>query len=84
MKIVVAGGTGLLGRAITSALLDAGHDVFVASRSNPKADPIDPRAGWVRADVTDPSSLPEALRGADVVVDAVQFPNSPIENPRKG
>lgn len=84
MKIVVAGGTGLLGRAITSALLDAGHDVAVASRSNPQTDPIDVRARWVRADVTDPASLPDALRGADAVVDAVQFPNSPIENPRKG
>lgn len=84
MKVVVAGGTGLLGRSITSALLDAGHEVTVASRSNPQKDPIDSRAKWVRADVTDPSTLAGALAGADAVVDAVQFPNSPIENPKKG
>ncbi len=84
MKIVVAGGTGLLGRAISSALLDAGHEVTVASRSQDRNDPIDPRARWVRADVTDPSTLAPALAGADAIVDAVQFPNSPVENPKKG
>lgn len=84
MKVVVAGGTGLLGRAITAALLDAGHEVVVASRSNPDKRPIDSRAFWVSADVTEPATLPDALRGADAVVDAVQFPNSPIENPKKG
>ena len=84
MKVVVAGGTGLLGRAITSALLDAGHEVTVASRSNPAKDPIDSRASWTFADVTQPESLPAALAGAEAVVDAVQFPNSPIENPKKG
>jgi NADH dehydrogenase len=84
MNIVVAGGTGLLGREITSALLDAGHQVTVASRANPEKDPLDPRARWVRGDVMETDSLGEALAGSDVVVDAVQFPNSPIENPKKG
>lgn len=84
MKVVVAGGTGLVGRAITGALLDAGHDVTVAARSNPSNDPIDTRAHWVHGDVTNPESLRSALAGADAVVDAVQFPKSPIENPKKG
>lgn len=84
MNVVVAGGTGFLGREITSALLGAAHQVTVASRTNPEKDPIDARARWVRGDVMEPASLAEALAGADVVVDAVQFPNSPIENPKKG
>lgn len=84
MNVVIAGGTGFLGREITRALLEAGHQVTVASRSNPREDPIDPRARWVRGDVMDPASLAKALDGAGVVVDAVQFPNSPIETPRKG
>lgn len=84
MKVCVAGGTGLLGRAIVPALIDAGHDVVVLSRSNPAGDPIDPRATWVRGDVTDPGGLVEPLRGMDAVIDAVQFPKSPVENPRKG
>ncbi|WBL35819.1 NAD-dependent epimerase/dehydratase family protein [Tepidiforma flava] len=84
MKVAVAGGTGLLGRAITTALLDAGHEVVVGSRSRPAKDPIDSRAQWVSVDVMAPATLPALLAGADAVVDAVQFPNSPIENPKKG
>jgi uncharacterized protein YbjT (DUF2867 family) len=84
MKVVVAGGTGLLGREITKVLLDHGHDVIVTSRSQPTKEPLDPRAKWAKGDVTDPESLVPALSGAHAVVDAVQFPNSPIENPKKG
>lgn len=84
MKVCVAGGTGLLGRAIVPALINAGHEVAILSRSDPSRDPVDPRATWVRGDVTDPASLVSALRGMDAVVDAVQFPNSPVENPKKG
>ncbi len=84
MKIAVAGGTGFLGRSITKALLDAGHDVVVGSRRRPEKAPLDPRAKWVAADVTAPETLSALVAGADAVVDAVQFPNSPIENPKKG
>lgn len=84
MKIIVAGGAGLLGREITRVLLDSGHAVTVASRSKPAANRADARAQWVEADVTNPATLPSALEGFDAVVDAVQFPNSPIENPKKG
>jgi len=84
VKVCVAGGTGLLGRAIVPALINAGHEVAILSRSDPSRDPVDPRATWVRGDVTDPASLVSALRGMDAVVDAVQFPNSPVENPKKG
>lgn len=82
MNIVVAGGTGLVGSAITKALLDAGHSVAVLSRTQSAR--MDGRARWVVGDVTRPETLSEALKGCDVVVDAVQFPNSPIENPKKG
>ena len=37
-----------------------------------------------RGDVTDPSSLTGVLEGADAVVGAVQFPNHPVEVPRRG
>jgi NADH dehydrogenase len=36
------------------------------------------------ADVTDPAGLAAAMASVDIVVNAVQFPNSPIENKRKG
>jgi NADH dehydrogenase len=84
MNIAVAGGTGFLGRAIARALLDAGHQVRIVSRSKPGNGSIDPRAGWQQGDVTRPEGLAAALQGCEAVVDAVQFPNSPIENPKKG
>ena len=83
MKVLVAGGGGLLGSAITRASLDAGHSVTIMSRSRPKLLP-DARAAWIGGDVTSPVSLRDAFEGVEVVVDAVQFPNSPIENPKKG
>ncbi len=84
MNVVVAGGAGLLGRDITNRLLDAGHRVTVLSRSQPGASRLDSRAQWTQGDVIRPETLGPALAGADAVVDAVQFPNSPIENPKKG
>lgn len=86
MKIVVAGGTGFLGRHISKALLEAGHDVTVLSRSPDKVAGIPELAGAsaVPGDVTDAASLPTAVAGADAVVGCVQFPNHPVEVPRKG
>ena len=79
MRVLVAGGTGLNGRAIARAASRAGHEVSVLSRSRPRSGPA-----WVEGDVTRPETLRGALEGFDAVVDAVQFPNSPIENPKKG
>ena len=86
MKIVVAGGTGFLGRHIARALLHAGHEVTVLGRAPDRASAIPELQGAnaTRGDVTDPSSLSGRLDGADAVVQAVQFPNHPIEVPRKG
>ncbi len=83
--ILVAGGTGFVGSAIVRELLHRGEKVAVLGRDLSKVrarfgDDVEPRA----ADVRDPEALAVAMRGADVVVNAVQFPNSPIENRRKG
>ena len=86
MKIVVAGGTGFVGRHIVRALLDAGNSVTVLGRNPNKVAAIPECAGANanRADVTEPATLTGALEGADAVVGAVQFPNHPVEVPRKG
>ncbi|MDQ3914060.1 MAG: NAD(P)H-binding protein [Actinomycetota bacterium] len=86
MNVVVAGGTGFIGRHITRALLDADHEVTVLTRkpNGVSAVPELAGAGTARADVTDPRSLIGALNGADAVVGAAQFPNHPVEVPRKG
>jgi uncharacterized protein YbjT (DUF2867 family) len=85
-KIVVAGGTGFVGRHIVRELIDSGHQVAVLSR-NPLLVSSLPElvgASAIQADVTEPKSLAGTLEGAHVVVGAVQFPNHPVEVPRRG
>ncbi|HEY5475890.1 MAG TPA: NAD(P)H-binding protein [Tepidiformaceae bacterium] len=84
MKVLVAGGTGFLGREITRQLASSGHEVTVLSRSDPGRNPVASEVHWIQGDVTRPETLAPALAGFDVVVDAVQFPGSPFENPKKG
>lgn len=83
--ILVSGGTGFVGSAITAELLSRKERVAVLGRDAEKirsrfGDDAEVRAG----DVRNPSTLAAAISGADVVVNAVQFPGSPIENRRKG
>ena len=80
MRVLVAGGSGLVGSAIVAALREQAHDVGILSRNDPKQGGVT----WVKGNVTEPGTLENALNGWDVVVDAVQFPNAPIENPSKG
>ncbi len=64
MRIVVFGGAGLLGRAITTALRTAGHDVVTAGRSA-----CDVVVDF-RYDTT-PEAFVPLVQGADIVVNAV-------------
>jgi NADH dehydrogenase len=86
VKIVVAGGTGFLGRHISKALLDGGHEVTVLGRNPDRVSSIPELNGAnaTRGDVTLPETLTGTLEGADAIVGAVQFPNHPVEVPRKG
>jgi NADH dehydrogenase len=84
VKVLVAGGTGLVGSAITRGLIEGGHEVAVLSRSRASQHAVAGQAKWIKGDVMQPATLAAGLPGFEVVVDAVQFPNSPIENPKKG
>ena len=86
MRVVVAGGTGFLGRHVSKALVDDGHRVTILTRDPDKVSRIPELAGTdaLRADVTDPRSLTGAFVGTEAIVGAVQFPNHPVEAPRKG
>ncbi|MFN2594569.1 MAG: complex I NDUFA9 subunit family protein [Actinomycetota bacterium] len=86
MKIAVAGGTGFLGRHIAARLIAADHEVAVLSRSPSKVAGISglDSVRAIAGDVTQPDSLKGILDGIDGVVVAVQFPNHPVEVPRKG
>lgn len=86
MRVVVAGGTGFLGRRVSRALMDDGHEVTILGRDPRKVSRIRELEGatGVFGDVTDPYSLKETLDGHDAVAVAIQFPNYPMEQPRRG
>lgn len=83
--VVVAGGTGFIGSHIVRLLAGEGHRVIVLSRNPERARGKLPPGVEIRTgDTTDAATLGPALEGAEVVVSAVQFPNHPVENPRRG
>ena len=72
MKVVLAGGSGFLGRALTRALADRGHDVVILSR---QPGPPSSRVRYVvwRPDttksITQPLQVwPREVDGADAIV----------------
>ncbi|PSQ19217.1 complex I NDUFA9 subunit family protein [Halobacteriales archaeon QS_8_69_26] len=73
MNVVVAGGTGFVGRPLCRELHERGHDVTAASRS---PDGVDLPEGveTVRVDVTEPD-LSGLVGGADAVVNLVALPS---------
>jgi uncharacterized protein YbjT (DUF2867 family) len=62
MKIVVVGGSGLIGSKVVAMLRHDGHDVLAASR----------RSG---VDVVSGEGLTDAVQGASVVVDVTNAPS---------
>lgn len=69
VKVVVSGGTGVIGRAAVRALLDAGHEVDVLARSAANIDRITGLgARPVSADLFDVESLVRIYDGADAAV----------------
>jgi uncharacterized protein YbjT (DUF2867 family) len=85
MRIVVTGGTGLIGREVVSRLLETGTDqIAVTTRDPDKSDPWGGRVERLQAFAGDPTSLGKAFSHADVVVHAIQFPNHPVEDPSRG
>lgn len=86
MTVLVAGGTGFIGRAVVSALRHDGHPVRVLSRGGARANPFlhDRGVTVVAGDVRDAATLAGVMDGVTTVVAAVQFPGHPVEVPRKG
>ncbi|RNM12146.1 NAD(P)-dependent oxidoreductase [Nocardioides pocheonensis] len=69
VRVVVSGGTGVIGRAAVQSLLAAGHDVDVLSRSPENTALIESLgARACPADLFDPDSLQRIYAGADAVV----------------
>ena len=85
--VAIAGGSGFIGRAIArrlAAIPEMRVRGMTRSPERARQRLNLPNLEWVRAEVTDPATLPEALKGADAIVCAVQFEGYPVENPKKG
>lgn len=72
-RIVILGGSGLMGRIIAQDLARTarGIDVVIADREPPPS--LAGTAGFVRADVREPRSLARALSGATVAIGSLPY-----------
>ncbi len=68
MKVVVTGGTGLLGRSVVGRLVANGHRVSVVSRDPARAPAVPSGVELRRGDLRHSAGLRSALSSADVVV----------------
>jgi uncharacterized protein YbjT (DUF2867 family) len=67
MKVLVVGGTGVVGSAVVAALRAAGHQPRIMSRSADGAARLPPGTDYVQADLERPATLPPAFSGMDGV-----------------
>src|SRR5258708_525433 len=85
--VALAGGSGFIGRAIARRLVASGKAtvrVLTRDPESARAKLEKPGVEFVRADIGQPASLVDALKGANTIVDAIQFDGYPVENPRRG
>jgi uncharacterized protein YbjT (DUF2867 family) len=84
--VALAGGAGFIGRAIARRLAAGGINARVLTRSSDSArKKLNlPGVEFAGVDIRLPAMLQQALRGADAIVDSIQFDGYPVENPRRG
>jgi NADH dehydrogenase len=85
-RIVVAGGSGFIGRALVRRLVREGVDVAVMT-AHPERSAAAVRslgAEVVRGDIQRDETLRPAVEGAEVVVQSLTFPSFPVEKAAKG
>lgn len=75
MNVLITGATGLIGNAIAHRLVARGNRVRALVRDPERARPTLPaEVELVRGDVTDPESLPAAMRGTERLFHAAGLP----------
>ncbi|MXX79316.1 MAG: NAD(P)H-binding protein [Gemmatimonadales bacterium] len=83
-RILVAGGTGFLGRAFVRGLHGRGARVAVLTRNPAGAGGLGLPAEYVQGDVRRPDTLARAMDAVDAAILSVQFPGYPVEAPARG
>ena len=78
-RVLVTGGTGLLGGAVVQRLLAAGHEVRVLSRDPAGVRASLPRVDVRQGDLREPVGLEGAVAGTDAVVHCATDPRSADE-----
>ena len=68
MKIIITGGTGLIGRSLAKSLLTDGHEVIILSRNPDNASEIPVGAEIVRWDAQTAEGWGHLVEGADAIV----------------
>ena len=81
MNVLIVGGSGFVGTALTRALRDRGHEVAVLSRSPDEAD-LSAEVETISGDVTEYDAIEGAFADRDVVVNLVAL--SPLFQPPPG
>ena len=81
MKVLVAGGTGFIGRHLCRTLRDRGHDVTALGRSKPP-EGLPDDVSFAAGDVTDVDTLIPAIADQDAVIHLVSL--SPLFSPKGG
>ncbi|HEX4113613.1 MAG TPA: NAD(P)-dependent oxidoreductase [Stellaceae bacterium] len=79
MKIAIVGGTGNIGTRLTKEAVSRGHSVTAIARNPDKAHQ-DAKVSARKGDVTKPDALAPLLAGHDLVISAVRFSQSPVDN----
>lgn len=67
MKFLVLGGSGFIGSHVVDALLASGHQVRIYNRAEERHRPRPEGVEFIRGDLSDTSTLAEALMGVDMV-----------------
>ena len=62
MKILIVGGTGIISAAVSRALLEAGHELWLINRGN-RNECLPQGARILRADINDTECVEKQLRG---------------------
>ncbi|MBM3666944.1 MAG: TIGR01777 family protein [Actinobacteria bacterium] len=71
MRVLVTGASGLIGSAVCDALLARGDEVVGLTRDPAKARPKNPTVNWHAWEAASERPPPEALEGADAVVNLI-------------